>query len=81
VDQTIPAEIPETISFEVTASLPVVYATVIYGLVEAARMKKGRGFSSMQLQEVLDKPQSIYPNISALKSLRRCQPQRRERFS
>ncbi|WPH00651.1 iterative type I polyketide synthase [Acrodontium crateriforme] len=41
VDQSTVVKIPEALSYEVAAGLPVVYATVIYGLREAGRLLKG----------------------------------------
>ncbi|KAK8130893.1 polyketide synthase [Apiospora sp. TS-2023a] len=36
------AVIPESMSFETAASIPVVYSTAYYGLVEVARLEKGQ---------------------------------------
>ncbi|KAH6699034.1 iterative type I polyketide synthase [Leptodontidium sp. MPI-SDFR-AT-0119] len=41
VDQNVVVHIPESISYEIAAGLPCVYATVIYGLVDAGRLLKG----------------------------------------
>ncbi|KAL3426455.1 beta-ketoacyl synthase domain-containing protein [Phlyctema vagabunda] len=41
VDQNVVVHIPENISYEIAASLPCVYSTVIYGLADAARLQRG----------------------------------------
>ena len=41
VDQNVVVHIPDSISYEIAAGLPCVYATVIYGLVDAGRLLKG----------------------------------------
>ena len=41
VDQNVVVHIPESISYEIAAGLPCVYATIIYGLVDAGRLLKG----------------------------------------
>jgi NADPH:quinone reductase-like Zn-dependent oxidoreductase/SAM-dependent methyltransferase/malonyl CoA-acyl carrier protein transacylase len=41
VDQNVVCKIPDNLSYEIAAGLPCVYATVIYGLDDAARMLKG----------------------------------------
>ncbi|KAK5988353.1 6-hydroxymellein synthase cdmE [Cladobotryum mycophilum] len=41
VDQGVVVKIPDSASFESVAGLPCVYATVIYGLENAARLQKG----------------------------------------
>ena len=41
VDQNVVVHIPDTLSYEIAASLPCVYSTVIYGLVDAGRLMKG----------------------------------------
>ncbi|KAH8815396.1 iterative type I polyketide synthase [Xylogone sp. PMI_703] len=41
VDQNVVVHIPESLSYEIAAGLPCVYATVIYGLVDAGRLQKG----------------------------------------
>lgn len=41
LDQSTVVKIPDTLSFEAAAGLPVVYATVIYSLREAGRLMKG----------------------------------------
>jgi NADPH:quinone reductase-like Zn-dependent oxidoreductase len=44
--ETLCAEIPETMSFEEAASMPYSYGTVLYGLMEIGRLKKGQvGYS------------------------------------
>lgn len=41
LDQSTVAKIPDAMSFETAAGLPVVYATVIYSLREAGRLMEG----------------------------------------
>lgn len=41
VDQNVVVKIPDDLSYEIAAGLPCVYATVIYGLQDAARLSKG----------------------------------------
>ena len=41
VDQNVVVKIPEHMSYEVACGLPCVYATVIYGLVDAGRLEQG----------------------------------------
>lgn len=41
VDQNVIVKIPDHMSYEVACGLPCVYATVIYGLVDAGRLEKG----------------------------------------
>jgi NADPH:quinone reductase-like Zn-dependent oxidoreductase len=41
VDQNVVVHIPDTLSYEIAASLPCVYSTVIYGLVDAGRLMEG----------------------------------------
>ena len=41
VDQNVVVKIPNHMSYEVACGLPCVYATVIYGLVDAGRLEKG----------------------------------------
>ena len=41
VDGVAAQHIPDTMSFEAAASIPVVYATVYYGLIHLARLQKG----------------------------------------
>jgi SAM-dependent methyltransferase len=41
VDQNVVVPIPASLSYEIAAGLPCVYATVIYGLVDAGRLMKG----------------------------------------
>lgn len=36
------AKIPDSLSFEAAATMPCVYGTVMYGLMEVARLKKGQ---------------------------------------
>lgn len=40
--ETLCAEIPENMSFEEAASTPYSYGTVLYGLMELGRLKKGQ---------------------------------------
>jgi NADPH:quinone reductase-like Zn-dependent oxidoreductase len=41
VDQNVVVPIPDELSYEIACSLPCVYSTVIYGLVDAGRLLKG----------------------------------------
>lgn len=41
LDQNAIVQIPDNLSYEIAASLPCVYATVLYGLDDAARLSKG----------------------------------------
>jgi NADPH:quinone reductase-like Zn-dependent oxidoreductase len=41
VDQNVVVPIPDALDFETAASLPCVYATTIYGLVDAGRLERG----------------------------------------
>ena len=41
IDQQTVVKLPDSLSFEVAAGLPVVYATVLYGLREIGRLAKG----------------------------------------
>jgi acyl transferase domain-containing protein/NADPH:quinone reductase-like Zn-dependent oxidoreductase/SAM-dependent methyltransferase len=41
VDQNVVVVIPDDLDYETAASLPCVYATTIYGLVDAGRLEKG----------------------------------------
>jgi NADPH:quinone reductase-like Zn-dependent oxidoreductase len=41
VDQNFVVRLPDSLSFEKAAGLPTIYATVIYGLVDAAHLQKG----------------------------------------
>ncbi|KAK5957266.1 Type I Iterative PKS [Knufia fluminis] len=41
VDQNVVVKIPDQMSYEVACGLPCVYATVIYGLVDAGRLAQG----------------------------------------
>lgn len=41
IDQQTVVKLPDSLSFEIAAGLPVVYATVLYGLREIGRLAKG----------------------------------------
>jgi NADPH:quinone reductase-like Zn-dependent oxidoreductase len=41
VDQNVVVKIPDHMRYEVACGLPCVYATVIYGLVDAGKLEKG----------------------------------------